>query len=117
MAKLSHGAARGGAGKKKSKRRPEARPTAPMPTPDSNERPARRQEVAGGGAQTATIVQFKPRARDGAVSRAMSGRPSSAAKALQQAVDYSYVYTDLKIIGGITLVLVGGLIGLSFVIH
>jgi len=47
----------------------------------------------------------------------MAARAVSSGRAAVQAVDYSYVYTDVKIIGGLAAALFAGLIGLSFVLR
>ncbi len=109
MAKPSHGQARGAA-KKKAKRRLESRSVAEFPAPSQRTPapPADRDGTAG-----TTVLQFRPRARE-AVDRA-SARPGG--KSFFPAVDYSYVYTDLKIIGALSGSLFVGLLALSFFLH
>ena len=68
---------------------------------------------------SAPVLQFRPRARDAMAARPAPGKgpaPASA-KFAQQVVDYSYVYTDLKIIGVLVVSLLAMLIVLSFVVH
>lgn len=110
MAKLSRGTARSAVGKKKAKKRVEPRPTSQSPSTAAVAQPVQPRETAERGSG-GTVLQFRPRARDAA------GRSAAAAKAVLQTVDYSYVYTDLRIIGVLSVLLLGGLIALSFVIR
>lgn len=63
-----------------------------------------------------TAIHFRPRARDDAVVRGAAAR-GAVSRTFQQVVDYSYVYTDLRIIAGLSVVLFGSLLGLSFALH
>ncbi len=114
MPKDSRGAARSAAGKKKAKKRAEPQTITRIPPSAAVREPVQPEERAQGGS-TATVLQFRPRGRE-AGGRA-AGKAGGAAKVFLQAVDYSYVFADLKIIGGLSVVLFGGLIALSFVLH
>lgn len=115
MPKPSRGGPRYAGSKKKAKKRLEPQSTArAVPASVAPEPVQPRQDV--GENSKGTVLQFRPRTRESGAARA-AGRAAASAKALQQAVDYSYVYTDLKIIGGLSAVLFGGLIALSFVLR
>lgn len=113
MAKPSHGARFAG-GKKKLKKRPESRPVAPAPVATALPEPV--EETNGNGAGREPVLQFRPRAREAAVGRVAPAR-GPVRRAYQQVVDYSYVYTDLKIIGVLAFALFGLLVALSVVMR
>lgn len=118
MAKPSRGAY--AAGKKKAKKRPEPRPmvqTAPPTMPGESVQP--QESDNGNSTVSAPVLHFRPKGRDAAAGRPAVGKApvSAAAKFAQQFVDYSYVYTDLKIIAALVSSLLVALIVLSFVIH
>ncbi len=116
MAKPSRGASRFAAGKKKAKKRYESQPASSASPAVVAEEPT--QEAPAAPVQRSSsgpALQFRP--REAAVARSAATRGGSAAKAVLQTVDYGYVYTDLKIIGGLATLLFGGLAVLSFVIH
>ncbi len=118
MSKPSRGAY--AAGKKKAKKRTEPRPIVEMvPSITPRESVQAQESDNGSPVATAPVVQFRPRPRDAAPSRPTQGRvqTSAAAKFAQQVVDYSYVYTDLRIIGTLVVSLLVLLIVLSFVIR
>ncbi len=115
MAKPSRGATRPAASKKKAKKRYGPQTTNPMPTSTGVQEPAQAETAGSAQRSDRTVLQFRP--REAAVARTAGARGGSAAKALLQAVDYGYVYTDLKIIGGLAALLFGGLVALSFVIR
>ncbi len=115
MAKPSHGGARFGASKKKAKKRSEPQQIGRTPSAPVRE-PSEPQAVPGEPSGR-SVVQFRPRPRDAEPQRVAAGRGAAQAKSFFQAVDYSYVYTDLRIIGGLSALLFGGLVVLSFVIR
>lgn len=114
MSKASRGGARLAAGKKKAKRRIEPQPITQMPEQTAAEETVQPGAASSRQSSGGTALQFRPRAREAAVARPVAGR---GAKAVLDAVDYGYVYTDLKIIGGLTTVIVAGLVALSFMIR
>ncbi len=119
MSKASRGGTRIAAGKKKAKRRLEPQPITQMPPSTAAQEPVQTSAPTsdqGSQGSGAAVLQFRPRAREVAAARS-AGRGAAPAKALLQAVDYSYVYTDLKIIGGLTAFLLGVLIVLTLVVH
>jgi hypothetical protein len=116
MSKPSRGAL--AAGKKKAKKRPELRPAAPATSTVARSEPV--QEHENGSAQVATatpVLQFRPKGRDSLAARPVGGRAAALPRMAQQVVDYSYVYTDLKIIAALVIFLLVMLILLSFVIR
>lgn len=114
MSKPSRGGPRYAAGKKKAKKRPDAQSAVRVPSSGVSQEPVQSRADAGGGERpSGTVLQFRPRGRESAALRPGAARVVASARALQQAVDYGYVYTDLKIIGGLSAVLFGGLIALS----
>ena len=118
MSKPSRGAY--AAGKKKAKKRSEPRPIVEMaPSITPRESVQAQESDNGSSVASAPVLQFRPRARDAVSPRPAQGKVpmSAAAKFAQQVVDYSYVYTDLKIIGVLVVSLLVLLIVLSFVIH
>ncbi|GEM_PF-1758302 len=124
MSKPSRGGPRYDAGKKKAKKQPGSQAVAPAssaaaaPAPSAGAVREAVQPMAGSsGSSSQAAVQFRPRAREGAGVRSMTARAASSGRAALQAVDYSYVYTDVKIIGGLATALFGGLIALSFVLR
>ncbi|MHB0870499.1 MAG: hypothetical protein ACYC66_09900 [Chloroflexota bacterium] len=114
MSKASRGGARLAAGKKKAKRRIEPQPIAQMPQQTAAQETAQPEAASSRPSSGGAALQFRPRAREAAVARPVAGR---GAKAILDAVDYGYVYTDLKIIGGLTTVIFGGLVVLSLMIR
>lgn len=114
MPKPSQGA-RPGASKKKTKKRPEIRPADQAAAPASVSTEPVQAKENGNGHASAPVLQFRPSAREVAPSRRTSGRAATAKTAFQTA-DYSYVYTDLRIIGVLASVLLVLLIALTFVI-
>ncbi len=109
------GAARSAAGKKKAKKRAESHSATRIP-PSAAVREAVRPEEKAQGGSTATVLQFRPRAGEAGARRA-GGKAGSTARTYLQPIDYSYVFTDLKIIGGLSAIIIAGLIALSFVVH
>lgn len=119
MSKPSRNGPRYGGSKKKQKRRPDQQSVAQAPSSASNQQPVQPQveAIAGNNKPSGGSLQFRPRARENAATRPVAARAGASARAFQQAVDYSYVYTDLKIIGGLSAVLMGGLIALTFILR
>lgn len=118
MSKPSRSGPRYGGSKKKQKKRPVPQSVAQVSPSDNNQQPVQpRTEADAGNKSGGGVLQFRPQARENAGIRSAAARAGASAKALQQAVDYSYVYTDLKVIGGLSAVLFGGLIALSFVLR
>jgi hypothetical protein len=107
MPKVSHGSARHGAAKKKAKRRPESPvgPRAPQSAPE--EAPVQSVDSVVGNGSAEMGPRFRPNVADRRPSRPAGGRAVSSARAAQQVMDYSYVYTDLKLIGVLSAVLFG----------
>jgi len=115
MAKPSRGATRFAAGKKKAKKRYEPQPSNATSVSVVAEEPVEGAPKASGPQSAGAVLQFRP--RQAAPSRSVAGKGGAATKAILQAVDYGYVYTDLKVIGGLAVLLFGGLVALSFVVH
>ena len=115
MAKPSRGATRPAAGKKKLKKRSELQATRSVPAEAAALEPVRGEMAPPAERPGGTTLQFRP--REAVAARGAGAKGASVAKVALQAVDYSYVYTDLRIIGGLAVVLFGGLVALSFVIH
>lgn len=114
MPKPSRGGTRYAPAKKKApKRREESRPVAPITPSAAATEPVQPATVPARPA--APALQFRPKGREGA-TRATAGKPNAATRTPLQPVDYSYVYTDLKIIGALSGSLLAALIALSFVI-
>lgn len=116
MSKPSRGTARFAAGKKKAKKRSESRPANHIAASAASTQPMQ-PEAPAHDTTGRTVLQFRPRPREAAPMRATAGRTAASARALQQVIDYSYVYADLKLIGGLSLLLFGGLVALSFVVR
>jgi len=114
MAKPSRGATRISPAKKKAKKRYEPQLSRTASAGVAPAEPAA-GEAAIASEPTGAVLQFRPRQAEAA--RAAVARGSAGSKSAIQAVDYSYVYADLKLIGGLTVLLFGGLVALSFVIH
>ncbi|HEX2922440.1 MAG TPA: hypothetical protein VHS28_00235 [Chloroflexota bacterium] len=115
MSKPSRGGTRSAPAKKKvAKRREELQSVAPA-TPSAAATAPVQPEAAPTTRAAAPALQFRPKGREGAL-RANAGKLNAAARANLQPVDYSYVFTDLKIIGTLTGSLLAALIALSFVI-
>ena len=118
MSKPSRGAA--AASKKKAKKRQESRPIV-QAAPAISSRQLVQEEENDHDTPTvgAPVLQFRPRAKGDIQARPASGKTPapSTAKFAQQIVDYSYVYTDLRIIGVLVSSLLVVLVVLSFVIH
>ncbi len=116
MSKPTRGATKVAPGKKKAKRRPEPGPmTQVAPTSVSGE--AVQAEENGNGAVSAPVLQFRPRAVGAAPVRAVAPKGTPAKTVGFPVVDYSYVYTDLKIIAVLVCSLLVALIALAFVIR
>ena len=116
MPKPTQGA-RSAAGKKKTKKRPESRPVAQMTASTSVSTEPVQAEENGNGHTDAPVLQFRPKAREVVPARASSARGGTAARAAFQTMDYSYVYTDLRVIGVLMASLLVMLIALTFVIR
>jgi len=114
MPKPSHGGPRLATDKKKAKKREEPRPVASMMPADAATEPVQ-PEATPNGRAAATVVQFRPKGRE-APLRGNVGRSSASARALLQPVDYSYVFTDLRIIGALSGSLLVALIALFFIV-
>jgi hypothetical protein len=115
MPKLIHGAARSSGSKKKTKKRAESAPIAQI-SPSAGARQPVQPEGRVSENSNATVIQFRPRSRVAGPAK-LPGRPAGPAKAFLQTVDYSYVYTDLRIIGMLALALFAVLIVLSFLLR
>jgi hypothetical protein len=117
MAKSSRNGPRYSGSKKKQKKRPVQQSVAQAPSSSNNQQPVQSQaETIADNKPSGESLQFRPRARGSAAPRSVASRAGSSARASQQVVDYSYVYTDLRIIGGLSAVLIGGLVALSFIL-
>ena len=103
------------AGKKKAKRRPEPRPVVQTAETVAPAEPVQ-TELNGNGHAGEPVLQFRPRGREVAASRSTAPR-TAGAKTAYQTVDYSYVYTDLRIIGVLVAALLVMLVALTFVIR
>jgi hypothetical protein len=114
MAKPSRGATRIAPAKKKAKKRYEPQIDRVASTGTVPAESAAGEAVAA-AQPTGAVLQFRPRQAEAA--RAAAARGSVASRTALQAVDYSYVYADLKLIGALSVLLFGGLVALSFVIH
>jgi hypothetical protein len=114
MPKPSQGS-RFAAGKKKTKKRPEARPIAETASTPVPAEPVHVEENGNGHTET-PVLQFRPKAREAAPARSSGGR-AAASRTTLQPVDYSYVYTDLRIIGVLMTSLLVLLVALTFVIR
>ena len=118
MPKVSHGSARHGAAKKKVRRRVEPQVETALPQSQPEVQPAQPQEIdRGNGASGETAIRFRPRSGEARTPRTASGRLAATARVAQQTMDYGYVYTDLKIIGGLSVFLFGGLGALYLVLR
>jgi hypothetical protein len=118
MSKPSRGAY--AVGKKKAKKRPEPHTIAQLAPSAAPKESVQAQEGGNGSpAVSSPVLQFRPKGREAVAARPSSGRApaSAAAKFAQQVVDYSYVYTDLKIIAVLVVSLLVILVVLSAVIH
>ncbi len=115
MAKPSRGATRFAAGKKKAKKRYEPQSASSMQASTMAQEPVHEEPTGPVQRSSGPVLQFRP--REATAARSTVAKGGSAARAMLQAVDYSYVYTDLKLIGGLTVLLFGGLVALSFAIH
>lgn len=116
MSKPSRGATRYAAGKKKGKKRQEPRRVGEVVRPIPGGKPEPSQEAAE-ERSTGTVLQFRPRQREISAGRQAAGKVGPSARAFLKAVDYSYVYADLKLIGGLSVFLFGSLAVLSFFIR
>ncbi|HEX9016251.1 MAG TPA: hypothetical protein VF960_09685 [Chloroflexota bacterium] len=115
MSKPTRGATRPAASKKKAKKRPDIIRPAVQAEPEEVD-VASEEETGAVAVATAPVLQFRPRSRDAAPARP-AGRPATARSATFPTTDYSYVYTDLRIIALLVGSLLVALIALSFVIH
>lgn len=115
MSKPSRSGPRYGGSKKKPKKRSDLQSVAQIPSSDTQQPVQPRTEAVVGTKPSGGVLQFRPRARE--ISAARPAAVRASARAFQQVVDYSYVYTDLKIIGGLSAALFGGLVALSFIIR
>jgi hypothetical protein len=120
MPKSSRGGTRLAPGKKKAaKKREELQPMAPI-TPSAAATEPEQPKAAPAPRSAAPVLQFRPKAREAAVrtnaGKPNAGKPSASARALLQPVDYSYVFTDLKIIGALGGGLLAALIALALVV-
>ncbi|MGE5618086.1 MAG: hypothetical protein ACM3US_02375 [Sphingomonadaceae bacterium] len=114
MSKGSRGGARLAAGKKKTKRRVEPQPIAQVPRSTATPEPVQPKVDGSGQDSGGTVLRFRPRAKEAAVARPAAGR---GARTVLEAVDYGYVYADLRVIGGLSAALFGGLVALSLVLR
>ncbi len=115
MAKPSRGGTRYAAGQKKAKKRFEPQSSVPVPASAATQEPAQPEEKPV-ERTSGSALQFRPRARETSAVRSAGAR-GVAAKTHLQPIDYSYVYTDLRIIGVLTTVLLVALVALSFMLH
>jgi hypothetical protein len=114
MAKSTRGAPHNAPGKKKAKSRAESHPVAVQPRPAESEAAVESPKPRAEAATSGSVIQFRPRGREGTARP--STRAGAVSRAIQQVVDYSYVYADLKIIGAVVASLLVILIALTFVI-
>lgn len=116
MSKPSRGAV--ASGKKKAKKRPESRPSAEVSAPVAPREPVQSQESgAGAFAASGPVLQFRPKGREAVAARPAGGKSGATSRSVLQPVDYSYVYTDLKIIGVLVSALLLALVVLSLAVR
>ena len=116
MSKPTRGATKVAPGKRKAKVRPQPRPMGEAASTVVSDEAVQAEASGGVAVREEPVLQFRPRPREAAQTRASGGRPQASRVPLPTA-DYSYVYTDLRIIGVLVGALLVGLIALSFVIH
>ena len=116
MSKPTRGAAKAAPGKRKAKVRPQPRPTGEGAPTVASEGAVQAEAKGNVAVREEPVLRFRPGPRETAPIRATGGK-AQAARAPLPTVDYSYVYTDLKIIGVLVSALLVALIALSFVIH
>lgn len=116
MSKPTRGATKAAPGKKKAKVRPLPRPADETASAVVSGEAVQAETNGSVAVSDQPVLQFRPRPREAAPVRAAGGRPQSARAALPS-MDYSYVYTDLRIIAVLVGSLLVALIALSFVIH